>query len=43
MHIIQNRSTSWKRIGQYCPNSACDYIVKDSVELGDEKGEVKDE
>lgn len=28
------------RIGQYCPNPACDYIVKDFVELEDtEDGE----
>jgi len=25
----------WKRIGQYCPNSACDYMIKDLVELED--------
>jgi hypothetical protein len=26
---------NWKRIGQYCPNPACDYILKDFVELED--------
>jgi hypothetical protein len=26
----------FKRIGQYCPNPACDYMVKDFVELEDE-------
>ncbi len=26
----------FKRIGQYCPNPACDYIVKDFVELEEE-------
>ena len=26
----------WKRIGQYCPNPECDYIVKDFVELEEE-------
>jgi hypothetical protein len=30
----------WKRIGQYCPNPACDYITKDFVELGDTEEEV---
>ncbi len=24
---------AWRRIGQYCPNPACDYIVKDLVDL----------
>jgi hypothetical protein len=28
------------RVGQYCPNSACDYIVKDFVEL--EEGKTVD-
>jgi hypothetical protein len=37
-----------KRIGQYCPNPACDHIVKDFVELedleeGTEKGTDKGE
>lgn len=31
-----------KRIGQYCPNPACDYIAKDFVELED-TGEDEDE
>lgn len=30
------KGTSWKRIGQYCPNPSCDYIVKDFVELEEE-------
>lgn len=33
------KGKSWKRIGQYCPNPRCDYIIKDMVELeenGDE-------
>jgi hypothetical protein len=30
---------NWKRIGQYCPNPACDYIIKDFVELEDTEGE----
>jgi hypothetical protein len=29
-----------KRIGQYCPNPACDFIEKDFVELEDEEGEL---
>lgn len=29
----------WKRIGQYCPNPACDYIEKDFVELEDDETE----
>ena len=38
----------WKRVGQYCPNQACDYIIKDWVELNDleegaEKGTDKGE
>jgi len=24
-----------KRVGQYCPNPSCDYIIKDVVELDD--------
>ena len=32
--------SGWKRIGQYCPNPACDYITKDFVELGDTEEEV---
>jgi hypothetical protein len=30
------KGKSWKRIGQYCPNPACDYIVKDFVEITEE-------
>ncbi len=31
---------AWRRIGQYCPNPVCDYIVKDFVEFEDtEEGE----
>ena len=26
---------AWRRIGQYCPNHACDYMVKDYIELED--------
>jgi hypothetical protein len=26
----------WARIGQYCPNPSCDYIIKDLVELKEE-------
>ena len=38
----------WKRVGQYCPNPACDYIIKDWVELNDleegaEQGTDKEE
>lgn len=29
----------WKRIGQYCPNPACDFIEKDFVELEDQEEE----
>ncbi|MDQ1275055.1 MAG: hypothetical protein QG610_628 [Euryarchaeota archaeon] len=28
---------SCKRIGQYCLNPECDYIIKDMVELEEEK------
>ena len=27
---------AWRRIGQYCPNPSCNYIVKDWVELEEE-------
>jgi ssDNA-binding Zn-finger/Zn-ribbon topoisomerase 1 len=27
----------WKRIGQYCPNPQCDYIIKDAVKLEEEE------
>jgi hypothetical protein len=30
------KGTGWKRIGQYCPDPACDYIVKDHMELVEE-------
>jgi hypothetical protein len=26
---------TWKRIGLYCPNPSCDYIIKDYIELED--------
>ena len=29
-----------KRVGQFCPNPACDYMVKDYVELEDIEDEV---
>ena len=32
----------WRRIGLYCPNPACDYIVKDFVELEEEAEQVTD-
>lgn len=36
------KGKSWKRIGLYCPNPACDYIIKDLVELEDtEEGEAE--
>jgi hypothetical protein len=28
---------AWRRIGQYCPNPACDYILKDFVEIEDDE------
>jgi len=28
---------TWKKIGQYCPNPTCDYIIKDFVELEGKK------
>ena len=31
------------RIGQYCPNPDCDYIVKDSSELEEEKKETTED
>jgi hypothetical protein len=30
----------WKRIGQFCPNPACDYLMKDFVELKDTEEET---
>jgi hypothetical protein len=27
-----------KRIGQYCPNPACDYIIKDWIEMDADEG-----
>jgi len=32
----------WRRIGQYCPNPGCDYIVKDFVEPEDTEKENVD-
>jgi hypothetical protein len=29
------KGNSWKRIGLYCPNPSCYYIVKDFVEFED--------
>lgn len=37
------KGKSWRRIRQYCPNPECDYIVKDQVELGEEKAQYKGE
>ncbi len=31
------------RVGQYCPNPACDYMIKDFVELADDDEENVDE
>jgi hypothetical protein len=33
---------AWKRIGQYCPDPACDYMEKDFVELEDLEEETED-
>jgi len=33
---------TWKRIGLYCPNPECDYIIKDSSELEEEEEAVED-
>ncbi len=33
---------AWRRIGQYCPDPSCDYIVKDFVELEDETEPFKE-
>jgi len=30
---------AWRRVGLYCPNPACDYMIKDFVELADEEEE----
>ncbi|WP_292372336.1 hypothetical protein [Methanosarcina sp. UBA411] len=30
------KGNSWKKIGLYCPNPSCDYIVKDPVKLEEE-------
>lgn len=29
------KGKSWKKIGYYCPNPECDYIIKDLVQLED--------
>ena len=37
--ITENRK--WKRMGLCCPNPACDYMIKDFVELEDTEEEVE--